>query len=94
MHMRIRYDYSKGDGTIGMSRQVYNTPAGDVIIVIDKKNMTFEIVNTEHKALVSGGGTKNFIVLLRQAKRALVRLGYQFNGEERDRDFGIRPKQG
>jgi hypothetical protein len=90
MRMRIRYDY---DGDIGVSRQTYGTASGSVRIVIDKANYKFEIVDSDGKALVSGGKTGNFIVLLRQAKRALEHLGCTFETEERDRDFGVRPTQ-
>lgn len=90
MRMRVRYDY---DGNIGVSRQTYGTASGSVRIVIDKENFKFEIVDSDGKALVSGGNTQNFIVLLRQAKRALEHLGCTFDTEERDRDFGIRARQ-
>lgn len=90
MHMRIRYDF---DGHIGISRQTYGTASGEnVRVVIDRENFKFEIVNHDGKAIVSGGNTKNYIVLLRQAKKALVALGYGFSVEERDRDYGVRPK--
>lgn len=90
MHMRIRYDF---DGHIGISRQTYGTASGEnVRVVIDRENFKFEIVNHDGKAIVSGGNTKNYIVLLRQAKKALVALGYGFSTEERDRDYGVRPK--
>jgi len=89
MNMRIRYDF---DGHIGISRNTYGTSTGNVRIVVDKENFKFEIVNSDGKAVVSGGDTTNYIVLLRKAKRALLHLGCTFSTEERDRDFGLRPK--
>jgi len=90
MHQRIRYDF---EGAIGISRQTYGTTSGEnVRIVIDRENFTFEIVNHDGKALVQGGNTKNYIVLLRQAKKALIHLGYNFATEERDRNYGIVKK--
>lgn len=90
MNMRIRYDF---EGPIGISRNTYGTTSGEnVRIVVDKDNFKFEIVNHEGKAIVSGGDTTNYIVLLRQAKRALVNLGCGFAHEERNRDFGIVKK--
>lgn len=90
MHMRIRYDF---DGAIGISRQTYGTVSGEnVRVVVDKENFKFEIVNPEGKAVVVGGNTKNYIVLLRQAKKALIHLGCSFADEERDRDYGLVKK--
>jgi len=91
MQIRIRYDF---DGAIGVSRQTYGTTSGDnVRVVIDKQNFKFEIVNSDGKAIVSGGNTKNYIVLLRQAKRALEALGCGFQTEERDRNYGVVSKE-
>jgi hypothetical protein len=87
--MRIRYDF---DGHIGISRQTYGTAGGEYVrIVIDKLNYKFEIVNPDGKAVVSGGSSKmkNYIVLLRQAKRALMHLGCTFTVEDRDRNYGV-----
>lgn len=90
MKMRIRYDF---EGPIGVSRQTYGTVGGEKVrVVVDKANFKFEIVNPDGKALVQGGKTKNYIVLLRQAKRALELLGCDFATEERNRDFGIIKK--
>lgn len=87
MHMRIRYDFKDN---IGVSRQTYGTASGESVrIVIDKENFKFEIVNHDGKAVVAGGNTSNYGVLLRQAKRALKYLGYDFSTEERDRDYGV-----
>lgn len=90
MSMRIRYDF---EGHIGISRQTYGTVSGEnVRIVVDKANHKFEIINHEAKAIVTGGNTKNYIVLLRQAKKALIHLGVVFSSEERNRDYGIVKK--
>lgn len=90
MHMRIRYDF---EGHIGISRQTYGTVSGEnVRIVIDRQNFKFEIINHEAKAIVAGGNTKNYIVLLRQAKKALIHLGVVFSNEERDRNYGVVKK--
>lgn len=91
MSMRIRYDFN---GAIGISRNTYGTTSGEnVRVVIDKENFKFEIVNSDGKAVVSGGATRNYIVLLRQAKRALEYLGCGFHTEERNRDFGLVSKR-
>lgn len=96
MGMRIRYNFRDESGavtTIGVSRQTYTTASGEYVrVVIDKAAFKFEIVNNDGKAIVSGGNTKNYIVLLRQAKRALETLGAQFSTEERDRDYGLVKK--
>jgi len=87
MQMRIRYDF---EGPIGISRQTYGTVTGEnVRVVVDKENFKFEIVTHDGKAIVSGGNTRNYIVLLRQAKKALVHLGCSFADEERDRNYGL-----
>jgi hypothetical protein len=91
MQMRIRYDF---EGPIGVSRTTYGTASGEnVRVVIDKDNFKFEIVNHDGKAIVQGGKTKNYIVLLRQAKRALIALGAGFDTEDRNRDYGIIRKR-
>lgn len=93
MNMRIRYNFKDKTGLdtpIGVSRQTYLTASGDYVrVVIDKEAFKFEIITNEGVAVVSGGNTKNYIVLLRQAKRALEQLGIQFSTEERNRDYGI-----
>jgi len=87
MKMRIRYDFN---GPIGISRQTYGTVSGESVrVVVDKENFKFEIVNHNGQAVVAGGNTKNYIVLLRQAKKALVHLGCGFSTEERNRDYGL-----
>lgn len=86
MNTRIKYLF---EGTIGISRQVYGTKNGNARVIIDKENFTFEIVDTDNKPIVQGGKTKNYAVLLRQAKRALVALGCDFAPEDRDRDYGV-----
>lgn len=92
MNSRIRYDF---DEHIGVSRMTYGTRSGDnVRVVVDTQNFKFEIVNTRNEVIVSGGNTKNYIVLLRQAKRALMALGCLFQDEERDRDYGVVRKGG
>jgi hypothetical protein len=90
MQMRIRYDF---DGPIGVSRNTYGTANGNVRVVVDKDNFKFEIVDHDGKAVVTGGNTKNYIVLLRQAKKALIALGYGFNKEDRNRDYGLVRKK-
>jgi len=91
MTSRIRYDF---DQNIGISRLTYGTRSGEnVRVVVDTQNFKFEIVNVRNEVIVAGGNTKNYIVLLRQAKRALVALGCLFENEERDRDFGVRKAQ-
>jgi hypothetical protein len=96
MGMRIRYNFKDDTGmetNLGISRQTYTTASGEYVrVVVDKENFKFEIVNNDGKAIVSGGDTKNYIVLLRQAKRALEGLGAAFATEERNRDYGIVKK--
>lgn len=93
MKQRIRYD-DQGNN-IFMSRQTYGVASGsNVVIVIDKSKMTFEIIDIKTKlAIVSGGDTKNYVVLLRKSKRALEHLGVTFAEEIRNRDFGVRLKE-
>ena len=91
MKLRIRYDF---EGSVGISRQTYGTVSGEnVRVVVDRENFKFEIVNHEGKAIVAGGKTNNYIVLLRQAKKALMNLGCDFGTEERNRDYGIVRKE-
>ncbi len=90
MTSRIRYDF---DQHIGVSRSTYGTRSGEnVRIVVDTQGFKFEIVNTRNEVIVAGGNTKNYIVLLRQAKRALIALGCMFENEERNRNYGIVKK--
>lgn len=91
MSKRIRYDFTNN---IGISKQIYTIGNGDQVrVVIDKANFKFEIVNNAGEAVQAGGNTKNYIVLLRQAKTALERLGCTFLVEERDRDYGLVSKK-
>ncbi len=86
MHKRIKYDFN---GSIGISRQSFRVDGEDLRIVINKDDFYFEIVDSEGSPLLKGGNTKNYNVLLRQAKRALGKLGYIFGIETRDRDYGV-----
>lgn len=91
MTKRIRYDFT---ANIGISKQVYKIGNGDQVrVVVDKENFRFEIVNNNGEAVQAGGNTKNYIVLLRQAKTALERLGCTFSTEQRDRDYGLVSKR-
>lgn len=90
MSTRIKYNF---EGPIGISRQSFNIDGKDVRIVINKDDFNFEIVDNEGQALVEGGNTKNYNVLLRQAKRALTKLGYDFNVETRNRNYGVIRKE-
>jgi len=91
MNTRIKYNY---DGHIGISRQTFKVDNGqDVRIVINKEDFKFEIVDDEGRTLIEGGNTSNYNVLLRQAKRALVKLGHEFGVEKRDRDYGLVKKE-
>ena len=90
MRTRIKYVY---EGPIGISRQQFRVKGKKVHVVVDVENFTFEIVDQDGKALATGGNTYNRAVLLRQAKRALTRLGYEFHKEERDRDYGVIRKE-
>lgn len=84
MHTRIKYNY-EGDGLYA-SRQVFNVNEKDCIVMLDYNNFKFEIIDIKTKeCVVSGGKTKNKAVLKRQAKRALKKLGFEFNVETRKR---------
>ena len=89
MSFRIKYKY---EGPIGISRQSFKVNGEDLRIVINKDDFKFEIVDKEGTAKVSGGNTQNYHVLLRQAKRALAKLGFEFNTESRNRDYGLVKK--
>lgn len=90
MYTRIKYEFN---GSIGISRQTFKLNGQDLRIVVDKDAFYFEIIDNVGNSLVKGGKTKNYAVLLRQAKRALNKLGYEFDVERRDRDYGIVKKQ-
>lgn len=90
MSTRIKYKY---EGPIGISRQIFKVNGQDLRIVINKEDFNFEIVNNEGQAVVEGGNTQNYNVLLRQAKRALEKLGYRFHVEKRNRDYGLVKKE-
>ena len=51
--------------------------------------MTFEIKDSEGELVVQGKAGKNYVYLLQKAKAALMKLGCNFSGEERDRDYGL-----
>jgi len=86
MHTRIKYNF---EGSIGISRQSFRVNGQDLRIVVNSQDFTFEIVDNSGSVIKTGGNTKNYNVLLRQAKRALTELGYDFAVETRDRDYGV-----
>ena len=90
MSVRIKYKY---EGPIGISRQSFKVNGEYLRIVINKSEFKFEIVNNEGTSKAEGGNTKNYNVLLRQAKRALEKLGYEFRAETRNRDYGLVKKE-
>lgn len=90
MSFRIKYKY---EGSVGISRQTFKVGGEDLRIVINKDDFKFQIVDREGLAKVEGGNTKNYNVLLRQAKRALEKLGYEFKTESRNRDYGLVRKE-
>jgi len=90
MHTRIKYNF---DGPIGISRQSFKVEGQDLRIVVNRDDFYFEIVDTEGNSVKKGCNTKNYAVLLRQAKRALAKLGYEFGVEKRDRDYGVIRKE-
>jgi hypothetical protein len=91
MHTRIKYEFN---GPIGISRQSFKIKGKDVRIVVNKNDFYFELVDNKGDVIVKGGKTKNYAVLLRQAKRALGKLGHKFDTETRDRDYGVIRKEG
>jgi len=86
MYTRIKYEFN---GPIGISRQSFRIKGKDVRIVINKDDFYFELVDVNGDVVVKGGNTKNYAVLLRQAKRTLGKLGCKFDTETRDRDYGV-----
>ena len=86
MNTRIKYEYV---GPIGISRQTFNVNGREVKLVIDKDEFSFKIVDNDGYSLLEGGNTNNYNVLLRQAKRALTKMGCKFNEENRNRNYGI-----
>lgn len=82
MHTRIKYDYS---GPVGISKQVFRHNGLDLRVVINVEEFYFEIVTNDGQPVVKGGNTKNVAVLKRQAKRALVKYGYEFGSETRNK---------
>ena len=82
MATRIKYEY---DGPIGISKQVFHIKGKECRVVVHKEDFYFEIVDQDNNALIKGGNTTNWIVLLRQAKRALEKLGFEFGTEKRNR---------
>lgn len=90
MQTRIKYEFT---GSIGISRQSFKVNGQDLRIVINKDEFYFEIADVSGNIIAKGGKTKNYAVLLRQAKRALGKLGYEFGVEKRDRDYGVIRKE-
>lgn len=90
MGTRIKYNF---EGPIGISRQVFRVNGKELRIVINREDFNFEIVDSEGLAVAEGGNTKNYNVLLRQAKRALEKMGYEFNVETRNRNYGVIRKE-
>lgn len=92
MHTRVKYVF-EGNGPIGYSKQYFKITGGKQVQVwIDKQNFTFQVQDQDGNVLEIGGNTKNYAVLLRQAKRAVKNLGYDFGDEERNRDYGLVKK--
>lgn len=90
MSTRIKYNY---EGPIGISRQSFKVDGKQLRIVINKDEFKYDIVDSDGNTVDSGGDTKNYNVLLRQAKRALTKLGYDFHVETRNRDYGVVKKE-
>ena len=86
MHTRIKYEYS---GPVGISKQVFKYKGQDLRVVINVEEFYFEIVTDDGLAVIKGGNTSNVAVLKRQAKRALVRHGYEFGAETRNKEVVI-----
>ena len=106
MNTRIRFKYDDGskgktrhNSTIAISRQSFNVKGNEVHIFMHLKDFYFEFIDKEGNALFKGGKATNTAVLLRQAKRELVKLGCEFGKEERkksniDQGFGLIENQG
>jgi len=89
MQTRIKFQYDTkklADATYGTSRQSFNIDGEQVRLFVHFKDFYFEVIKNDGTAIAKGGNTRNRAVLLRQAKRTLVKLGYEFSNETRNRD--------
>lgn len=96
MNKRIRYVCEdKLYPHIVKSKQAFTIGDGaQVKVAVNKETFKFEIVNAANNELIeAGGNTDNYIVLLRQAKTALKRLGVALDTEERNRNYGPPKKE-
>lgn len=104
MQTRIRFIYdgeAQGNGktrhnaAFAESRQVFKLGDKHVKLYLDLKNFYYEVVDIQNNTpVVKGGNTKNTAVLLKQAKRALKKLGCEFDNETRvkeNQDQGSEP---
>lgn len=96
MNTRIKFHYDTDkmkDASYGTSRQSFLINGKEVRLFVHFKDFYFEVIDNDGNALAKGGKTKNRAVLLRQAKRALVKLGCTFSNETRDRGVNIEAGQ-
>lgn len=102
MQTRIRFKYDDGtkgktrnNSTIAISRQSFKVGDNEVYLFMHLKEFYFELIDSEGNVLKKGGKASNTAVLLRQAKRELVKLGCEFGSETRtkDNDEGSKPTQ-
>lgn len=93
MNTRIRFKYDDGskgknrnNSTIAESRQMYKLANGkEVVIFMHLKEFYFEFIDSDGVVVKKGGNATNTAVLLRQAKRELVKLGCEFGSETRSK---------
>ena len=93
MGTRIKFIYDGNtknkmkDAKTGVNRQpLFIKNNKEVDLYIDFTDFYFEILEKDGSLITKGGKTKNRAVLLRQAKRALVKLGCTFKKELRHRE--------
>ncbi len=86
MSQRLRYEKT-GDPHVIRSKNVHTADGRYIYITLHKVAMSFNIfdVNTNEQ-IGTGGNTKSYVVLLRQAKKALEDLGVVF-GKEARKDY-------
>lgn len=92
MSTRIKFLYdnnpkiSMSEATYGVARKnFYDKDNRQLTLFIHFKDFYFEIMDKEANIIKKGGKTMNRAVLLRQAKRELVKLGCDFKQEVRHR---------
>lgn len=85
MQTRIKYNFDE-TGVLGESRQIFKVNGREVKVYLLMDNLKYQIRdNSTGDVLKEGGNTKNRAVLLKQAKKGLSDLGFNFGEEKRNR---------